>query len=138
MDMTDLAAYFEKTDGLGVFATCDPDRGVDVAVYSKPVVIDDQTVALVMKQRISHQNLRSNLHAAYLFHEKGDGHKGLRLYLTKLREEKNQSLIEALHKKQPCMYPAEDDSEKFLVFFRVEQVRPLIGDAPVQAEHEVV
>ena len=134
----DLAEYFEQTDGLGVLATCDPERGVDIAIYSKPVVIDNQTIALVMQQRASHKNLRKNLHAAYLFHEQGPGHQGLRLYLTMLREEKNQSLIEALHRKQPCMYPAGDDSEKFLVFFRVEHARSLVGKEEVNVELEVI
>jgi hypothetical protein len=134
----DLAEYFDQADGLGVLATCDPDRAVDVAVYSKPVVIDTQTIALVMKQRISHQNLRKNLHAAYLFHEKGPGYKGVRLYLTMLREEKNQSLIAGLRKKQPCMYPAEDDSEKFLVFFRVEKTLALVGNQPAEVEQEAI
>lgn len=126
----DLANYFKETDGIGVLGTCDPQNQVDLALYSKPIVIDETTLALVMKQRHSHRNLQENLKAAYLFLEKGPGYKGLRLHLTLLREEKNQSLIEALRKQQPCMFPKEDDSAKFLVFFTINQIRPLIGDAP--------
>ncbi|MHC4553068.1 MAG: pyridoxamine 5'-phosphate oxidase family protein [Planctomycetota bacterium] len=124
----DLAAYFKEIEGVGILGTCDPQNQVDLALYSKPVVIDDQTVALVMKQRHSHQNLQQNLKAAYLFLEKGPGYKGLRMHLTVLREEKNQSLIESLRKQQPCMFPQEDDSAKYLVYFTVNKVRPLIGD----------
>ena len=93
-------------------------------------MIDEHTVAFVMKERLSHQNLKTNLMASYLFLEKGDDYKGIRLYLTMQREEKNRSLIEALRQKQPCMYPKEDDSDKFLVFFNVDRIRPLIGDNP--------
>lgn len=127
--MMDLAAYFKATDGVGILGTCDPQAQVDLAVYSKPVVIDDNTIALVMKQRHSHQNLQQNLKAAYLFLEKGPGYKGVRMHLTMLREEKNQSLIESLRKQQPCMFPQEDDSAKYLVFFTVTKIRPLMGDA---------
>ena len=126
----DLAAYFNETEGVGILGTCDAQGRVDQALYSKPVVIDETTIALVMKQRHSHQNLLQTLNAGYLFLEKGPGYRGLRLDLTMLRVEKNQSLIEQLRKQQPCMFPAEDDSAKYLVYFTVNQVRPLIGDHP--------
>lgn len=125
--MMDLIHYFEKTDGTGVLATCDPDNFVDQAIYAKPVVIDDKTVALVMKQHKSHQNLKKHLKASYLFIETGRQYKGLRLHLTMQHEEKNRSLIEELRKKQPCMFPKEDDSDAFLVFFEVDQIHPLVG-----------
>ena len=128
-----LADYFEKTTGTGILATCDPAHEVDMAIYAKPHVVDDNTVVFVMKQRISHQNLLKNLQAGYMFIEKGDGYKGLRMHLTMLREEKNQSLVSALREKQPVMYPKEDDSDKFLVYFRVDRVRPLVGDGPLPA-----
>ena len=124
----DLAHYFENTEGVGVLATCDPADKVDQAIYSKPFVIYDKTVALVMKQQTSHKNLRSHLQASYLFIEKGAGCKGIRLHLTMQREEKNRSLVEVLREKQPCIFSKEDDSDKFLVFFEVDQVRPLVGD----------
>lgn len=125
----DLASYFEKTDGVGILGTSDSSGKVDLAIYAKPVVADENTIALVMKQRLSHQNLKTNLQAAYLFIEKGPGYKGIRLYLTMLNEESNQSLIAEIRKKQPLMFPREDDSEKFLVFFRVDHIRPAVGDA---------
>ena len=124
----DLGHYFENTDGTGILATCDPEGRVNQAIYSKPFVIDDKTVAFVMKQQTSHKNLRSHLQASYLFLEKGAGFKGIRFHLTMRNEDKNRSLIEVLRKKQPCIYPKSDDSDKFLVFFEADQIRPLIGD----------
>ncbi|MEN8126778.1 MAG: pyridoxamine 5'-phosphate oxidase family protein [Planctomycetota bacterium] len=123
-----LSDYFEKNEGTGILATCDPGRHVDQAIYSKPFVVDENTVAFVMKQRISHQNLRRLPRACYVFLEKGPGYKGVRMHLTVQREEKNRSLIKALRKKQPCIYPESDDSDKFLVFFEVDQIRPLVGN----------
>jgi len=126
----DLTHYFKNTDGTGVLATCGPADRVNQAIYSKPFVLDGSTVAFVMKHQTSHQNLRHNLSASYLFIEKGTGCKGIRLHLTKQREEKNSSLVKTLREKQPCIYPKEDDSDKFVVFFEVDQVRPLIGESP--------
>ena len=124
----DLASYFEKTGGVGILGTSDTNGKVDLAIYAKPFMADEKTIVLVMKQRLSHKNLKTNLQAAYLFLEKGSEYKGIRLYLTMLREENNQSLIAAMRKKQPCIFPAEDDSGKFLVFFRIDHIRHLVGD----------
>lgn len=126
-----LADYFKHASGTGVLATCDPGHEVDVAIYAKPYVADENTVIFVMKERLSHQNLLSNPQAAYLFMEDGRNDKGVRLYLTMIREEKNQTAIKAMQKKQPCMFPAEDDSEKFMVSFQIDRVRSLIGDGPL-------
>ena len=126
----DLGPYFENKEGVGILATCDPLGRLNQAVYSKPFVIDDKTVAFVMKQRHSHKNLQSHLQASYIFIEKGTNNKGIRFGLTMQHEDKNRSLIEALRKKQPAIYPTNDDSDKYLVFFEVDFIRPLIGDAP--------
>ncbi len=123
-----LQDYFENLQGLGILATADSDGMVDLAVYSKPHVIDDTTVAFVMRERLSHQNLKSNPNAAYMFVENGGGCEGKRLYLTEIREETNSSLVEEFRKKQPEICPAGDDSNKYLVFFQVNDVWPLVGD----------
>jgi Pyridoxamine 5'-phosphate oxidase len=123
-----LSGYFEKVQGLGVLATADSDGMVDLAVYAKPYVVDETTVAFVMRERLTHQNLKSNPHAAYMFVEKGEGYSGKRLYLTKIREETNTSVVEMLRKKQPEICSAYDDSNKYLVHFHVDTVWPLVGD----------
>ena len=126
----DLVGYFDTHEGTGVLATSDGDGWVDTALYVKPHVVDQETVAFVMKERLSHRNVKSNLHAAYLFMENAPGFQGVRLYLTLLREETNQTLVETLRKKQPMMFPVADDSHKFVVFFHVDRTRPLVGDSP--------
>jgi hypothetical protein len=129
-----LKSYFDAHEGIGILATCDPNAAVNMALYAKPLVINQTTIALVMRQQLSHQNLRSFPRASYMFIEKGKNHleyNGIRLYLTVQREEINQSAIEAMHKKEPWIYPEGDDAEKYLVFFSVTHIRPLVGNGPI-------
>jgi hypothetical protein len=124
----DLKSYFEETQGLGILATADSDGIVDLALYAKPEVVYETTIAFVMRERLSHENLKSNPHAAYMFIEQGPGYVGKRLYLTKIMEETNTDLVNELIRKQPVISPPEDDSNKYLVFFRVDNIWPLVGD----------
>ena len=123
-----LSDYFENVQGLGILATADSDGMVDLAIYARPHVIDETTIAFVMRERLSHQNLKSNPNAAYMFVEQGEGYVGKRLYLTKTREETNTSLIEEFRRRQPEICAADDDSNKYLVFLQINDVRPLVGD----------
>ena len=123
-----LSYYFEHTQGIGILATADSDGMVDLAIYAKPHVIDETTIAFVMRERLTHQNLKSNPHAAYMFIEQGEEYAGKRLYLTKMREETNTSLVEMLRKKQPEICPLYDDSNKYLVHFQIDDIWPLVGD----------
>jgi hypothetical protein len=122
-----LAEYFENTRGTGVLATADSEGKVDAAIYSRPHVFDDGTVAFVMRERLTHHNVQSNPHAAYLFIEEGPGYSGTRLFLTKVREEKDSELTEKL--KRRWLTPEEDKAKgpKFLVVFKVDKVLPLLG-----------
>ena len=96
-----LSDYFENVRGLGILATSDADGMVDLAIYAKPHVIDETTIAFIMRERLTHQNLKSNPQAVYMFVEKGEGYTGKRLYLTKIRCETNTSVVEMFRKKQP-------------------------------------
>jgi hypothetical protein len=120
----DLKVYFENTEGLGVLATADSEGKVDAAVYARPHFMEDGTIAMIMRDRLTHHNLQSNPHATYLFHEKGPGYKGKRLFLTKVREEQDTELMQSLRRRQ---YIDERDEIQFLVFFRIDKQLPLVG-----------
>jgi len=122
----DLQSYFEKTKGTGVLATADKEGKVDVAIYAKPHVMDKETVAFIMADRLTHHNLQSNSHAAYLFKEDGAGYKGTRLFLTKLREEQDTELLYSIRSKRYAG-GKEEGKPRFLVFFRVDKILPLVG-----------
>ena len=120
----DLNEYFENFKGLGVLATADAEGKVDAAVYARPHVMEDGSIAMIMRDRLTHHNLQSNPFATYLFVEKGPGYKGIRLFLRKLREEQDTDLLKQLKRKQ---YVTDEDEPKFLVFFEIEKQLPLIG-----------
>jgi len=123
-----LYDYFKNVQGLGILATSDEDGMVDLAIYAKPYVIDETTIAFIMREHLTRQNLKSNPRAAYMFVEKGEGYAGKRLYLTKIREESNTSIVEMFRKKQPEICLPDDDSNKYLVHFQIDDIRPLAGD----------
>lgn len=129
----DLKMYFEETSGFGVLATADADGRVDAAIYSRPHVIDETTVAFIMAEKLTHRNLTTNPHAVYLFRESRPGYLGKRLYLTKLKEEQDSPLIEQLRRKKHAM---EDESNhtRFLVYFHIDKIRPLTGSDPAPAQ----
>lgn len=122
----DYREYFKDAKGRGVLATTDARGLVDVAVYAKPHLMDDDTIAFIMRDRLMHHNLQSNSHAAYLFLEEETGYNGIRLFLTKMHEEQDTELLYSLRSKR---YPSKKEEGKtlFLVFFKVDKVLPLIG-----------
>ena len=123
-----LEEYFENKTGLGVLSTADSTGKVDSAVYSRPHVMEDGSLAFIMRDRLTHKNIQSNPHAVYLFKEDVAGYKGKRLYLTKIREEEDVELIDSLSRRS---YPSDQDrrESRFLVFFNLDKERPLVGDA---------
>ena len=121
-----MTEYFNNTKGFGVLATADRDGKVNSAVYGRPHVMEDGSLAFIMRDRLTHKNLQSNPHATYLFKENGSGYNGKRIYLTKIREEENSPLIDSLSRR-PYPVVTNKEESKFLVYFKLERERPLIG-----------
>jgi len=132
MSLTD---YFEKVEGIGVLATSDSQGNVDLALYARPHVINEDELAFIMGDHLSHDNVSANPHAAYLFLEQDgqggasghSGYNGLRLYLTRTEEETDPQKIEEIRRKNR---KGRDygDQQKYLVHFKVDGTRRLVGD----------
>ena len=125
-----LSEYFENTKGLGVFSTADASGRVNSAVYARPHFSNNEGEAVfIMADRLNHANLQFNPHATYLFKEDGPGYTGKRLYLTKIREEKDSPMIKEISRNNyPQIEGKYEGMTKFLVFFRIDEVLPLTGD----------
>jgi len=122
----DFKEYFETTKGFGALAIADNLGRVNVAVYSRPQVMEDGSLAFIMRDRLTHANIQSNPRAAYLFREEGPGYKGKRIYLTKTGEEQDTELINQL-RRRTTPDEAREEQSRFLVFFRLDKELPLIG-----------
>ena len=123
-----LNDYFENAEGTGILATANADGKVDVAIYARPHFVDADTIALIMRERLSHHNLQTNPHAAYMFIESGPGYHGKRLYLTKTGEENDPKLIDEIRRRPRREYSDSSGEDMYLVYFHVDRVRPLVGD----------
>lgn len=120
----EIQKYFNEHQGTGILATADKEGNVDAAVYARAHIVDDKTIAFIMRLRRSYQNLKSNPKAAYLFIENTPGYHGRRLYLKKLGEETDMSAINAIRRS----HHGGDESSAVLVYFTIESIRPLTGD----------
>jgi hypothetical protein len=134
-----IAEYFKNAKGRGILATAGNEGNVDAAVYAKPKVLDEDTIAFIMRDRLTHANVQSNPHAAYLFVEDdGGGYRGLRLYLTMLYEEKDSERLYALRRADhnAIREIGEERGPLFLVVFRIDDIRAMMegGGNPLEAE----
>ena len=106
----------------GVIATSDSKGKVGTAVYGRPHFINEKTVAFIMADRLMHKNLQSNPYASYLFMESKERYVGKRLYLTKIKEEKDRVLIDKIRRRESCpVYDVYQNEIKYLVYFRVDK-----------------
>jgi hypothetical protein len=121
----DWKEYFKKS-GMGFLATANSKGEVDIAVYSKPKVMEDGTLACGMADRLTHANLTENPHAVYAFNE--GGFQGTRLFIEKVREETEGPLLESIRKEaDKVVGPGVGDLVKFVVYFKVKKHLPLVG-----------
>lgn len=125
--MKKLEEYFESTKGFGVLATADSSGIVDAAIYSRPHFVEEGSLAFIMRDRLTHDNLQSNPHATFLFMEDGPGYNGKRLFLKKVREESNPELIRKIKRRK---FTDDNEEPKFLVYFTLDKELPLIGGQP--------
>lgn len=121
-----LEEYFRQVKGTGILATANDEGVVNAAVFSTPHIIEDEMIAFLMNDHLSHENLKVNNNAAYLFMEETEAWQGVRLHLRKIREERNTELARNLVRRKN-RDPEQADLN--LVFFKIEKILPLIGDA---------
>ena len=74
-----LKEYFENLSGIGVFSTADSQGKVNAAIYARPHVMADGTIAFIMRDRLTHKNLEKNPYSSYLFIKAERGYKGIQI-----------------------------------------------------------
>jgi hypothetical protein len=122
----DLKEYFENSEGMGTLSTADSNGNVDSAIYASPHVMSEDTVAFIMRPRLSFDNIQQNPKAVYMYIEKGPGYQGRRLYLEKIAQEENPETVNQLRRSSHGDTGGEEQAK--LVYFKVTRIRPLVGD----------
>lgn len=119
----EMKQYFEDLKGVGVLSTADDKGVVDIALYAKPFIIDEKTVALIMLKKLNYLNLQANPYAAYIFID--EKFQGKRLYLKKIKEDNDQDKINLLLRHK---YNDEETlkKDKALVYFELVKELPII------------
>jgi hypothetical protein len=122
----DLKKYFRKAEGSGYLATSGADGRVNIALYSRPHVMEDGTLAFGMTERLTHANITENPHAVFAFREQG--YRGYRLYLEKAREEAGGHLLDEIRTRvDEIVAPGTGKDIKYVVYFNCVKVLPLVG-----------
>ena len=127
----DLQTYFANQQGTGIMSTADSQGRVGAAIYARPHVMADGTLAMIMRERLTHKNLQENPYAAYLFIEASPGHQGVRLFLKKVREDDDPALIQQLTRRSLTAEEDKAKGPKFVVYFEVEKALKLIGSEEI-------
>ncbi len=126
MNLTD---YFAEKKGFGVISTSNDKGEVNSAVYAKPHVMDTNSIAFIMRDRLSRANLQSNSQANYMFIEHDHGFRGVRLSLIMTGEEHDTEKIDALARRS---YKDDGEDKRSLVSFRVDKVLALLGGEEIE------
>jgi len=124
--MKPLADYF-ASEGFGVLATSSSDGTVNTAVYSRPHVIDQTTLAWGMTEGRTATNIRQNPHASFLFRQGKHGYVGIRIVLDLLRIEEEGAMLAVVRERTAeVLSPAAAAAVRYVAYFAVREVRPLV------------
>lgn len=127
-----LQDYFSDKAGVGVISTSNKKGEVNSAVYAKPHITGKDTVAFIMRDRLTRANVQENPKASYLFIEHDHGIGGVRLYLTMTGETQDKDQIAALSRRTSAV--EGEESARFLVSFTVDKVLALIGGDEIELQ----
>lgn len=121
-----LAELFPE-GGKGIIATAGRDGSVNTAIYARPHLIDEETLAWGMTEGRSYANLKQNPHASYLYIAPGGGYAGWRLSL-KLQELRDDGeLLQQIRESTTRIVdPMAGAAVKHVGYFQVLEVRPLV------------
>ena len=122
----DLKTYFASVKGSGILSTADEKGAVNSAIYAIPYILENDLFGFIMKARKTHENILVNPKACFLFIETGKL-EGKRVYLTRVKEEKNSEFLYSL--LSHCRHEeCEAKEDYYLVYFKVDKVLALVGD----------
>ena len=123
-----LSEYFEKAQGIGVLLPIDASGQVNQAIYGRPHFPDDDdaTCLFITSNRLSHDNVKHNQSASYLFIEEAEGYVGKQLSLTVIEDETDPEKVKAICCRN--VLPVTEKDGQHIVHCHIENVLSLIGN----------
>lgn len=113
--------------GLGVMATASKDGCINMAVYARPHVMDEQTLVWGMTDGRTYRNISDNPHASFLFKTSGPGFSGVRLALELVRTEESGPMLDKIRVNADATAgPGTGTAVTHAAWFTVTEVRPLV------------
>ena len=113
--------------GRGVIATSDSSGNVNTAVYAKPHIVDEKTVAWGVTEGRTWACVKENPHASYLYMNPGPGYSGVRLKLSLKEFLEGGDMLETVKKHTAeIVSPAVAEAVTHVAYFTVKEIRPLI------------
>jgi formylmethanofuran dehydrogenase subunit E len=123
--MMKLSDIFDL-QGRGVMATADASGKVNVAIYARPRIIDEGTVAWGMSEGRTWGNLKENGKAAYLFMS-DKSFQGVRLVLELKEMREAGDLLEDIKEHmEAILNHRAAEAVKHVAIFRITEIRALI------------
>lgn len=123
-----IETYFSSNKGLGILSTANKKGEVNSAVYAKPHILDDGNLAFIMRDKLTHANIKENPNANFLFVEHDQGFTGIRLNLEMVDEITDRDVIASLSRRTKT----DVEELRFLVSFKILKALHLIGGEEVQ------
>lgn len=114
------------TGGTGVIASSNAQGEVNLAIYSIPHIIDEETVAWGMTNGRTFNNIWENPRAAYLYRNPGQGYSGSRLTLELKQIEDSGKMLDMIRSHTRVIVGEQAAPHvSHVAYFRVVEIRPL-------------
>ena len=131
MDRKQVMKMFNKQSRIGVLATANNNKDVNVAVFGSPRMIDENTVIMAIGDNRSAKYLEENPKASFIVVEPGEGPatwKGVRLYLEVESFERYGEVLDSFRAKiRKVAGNKSADAIQAAIRFKILDVRPLIA-----------
>lgn len=119
---------FFSQKGTGIMGTADRKGRVNLAIYSPPIVLDNQIVVFGATKRKTYENLKENPHAMFMYILDKPGWEGIRLELKLVKVEDEGEMLERIKENFTKIgYNSLAKEIAFALYFEVVNRFPLKG-----------
>ena len=124
MKIDQLREFFQM-DGIGIIGTSDLHGWTNMAIYSPPIITDENLLVFGATERLTYKNIKENPRAMFMFIQDGTWN-GVRIRLYLVKDEESGDMLERIRDRFRSMgYNSLASQIKHALYFRIEEIRPL-------------